>query len=32
VRCGNVGIWPPRKLFHEADAVEYWHGEVSGDA
>jgi uncharacterized cupin superfamily protein len=25
---GKVGVWPPGKLFREADAVDYWVGEV----
>jgi uncharacterized cupin superfamily protein len=24
---GKVGVWPPGKLFLEADAVDYWAGE-----
>ena len=24
---GKVGVWPPGKLFREADAVGYWVGE-----
>jgi uncharacterized cupin superfamily protein len=23
----KIGVWPPGKLFHEADAVGYWAGE-----
>jgi uncharacterized cupin superfamily protein len=25
---GKIGVWPPGKLFREADAVDYWEGEV----
>jgi len=25
---GKIGVWPPGKLFREADAVDYWDGEV----
>jgi uncharacterized cupin superfamily protein len=27
---GKIGVWPPGKLFREADAVDYWVGEVDG--
>jgi hypothetical protein len=23
----KIGIWPPGKLFREADAVDFWEGE-----
>ncbi len=25
---GKVGMWPPGLLFYEADAVDYWDGEL----
>jgi uncharacterized cupin superfamily protein len=25
---GKIGVWPPGKLFREADAVDYWEGET----
>jgi uncharacterized cupin superfamily protein len=25
---GKIGVWPPGKLFREADAVDYWDGEL----
>jgi uncharacterized cupin superfamily protein len=25
---GKIGVWPPGKLFREADAVDYWEREV----
>jgi uncharacterized cupin superfamily protein len=25
---GKIGVWPPGKLFREADAVDYWEGEL----
>jgi uncharacterized cupin superfamily protein len=27
---GKLGVWPPGKLFREADAVDYWEGELEG--
>jgi uncharacterized cupin superfamily protein len=27
---GKVGVWPPGLMFRQADAVDYWEGEVSG--
>jgi uncharacterized cupin superfamily protein len=26
---GKIGVWPPGKLFREADAVDYWDGELT---
>jgi uncharacterized cupin superfamily protein len=28
----KIGVWPPGKLFREADAVDYWVGELEGGA
>ena len=25
---GKIGVWPPGKFFREADAVDYWDGEL----
>ena len=25
---GKIGVWPPGRLFREADAVDYWVGEA----
>jgi uncharacterized cupin superfamily protein len=25
---GKIGVWPPGKIFREADAVDYWDGEA----
>ena len=27
----KIGVWPPGKLFREADAVDYWVGELEGE-